>query len=493
MHYSAFLLLIGGIAVLSACNDNRQGSSHKPYSPSDGGQPANSSRSNSTSEPENDRAPRGDTSFLPVDSKEEFEQLYARLSSTKDEVMATQKNLLENRYDLSDNRLPNYTMTRGKSIQGGVRVKLKEGISWDKLASMSSDEIRESGLFPEGFKPLPHARSSEGGQVIPKQHIEEILEQENRDLNRFDVEYDLPEHFTPEFPPPLFLTSRPDLGDVSQGELITNQNFWRLFDGILTPRQLDGLRLLVTPFVQQQFNLTFDRRVMEPSLGITCFDCHANGHTNAAFHLDPVTRPQESRRRLDTPSLRGVNIQRLFGSQRAIKTVEDFTEFEQRGAYFDGDHVIANKKGINILERGSQVAHMAEFQALIDFPPAPKLTFEGKLDPLLASDAELRGEKLFFGKARCASCHTPPYYTDNLMHDLGAHRFYKPQMINGRYASNDGPIKTFPLRGIKESPPYLHDGRLLTLADTVEFFNLVLELKLTKEEKEDLVTFMLAL
>jgi cytochrome c peroxidase len=57
----------------------------------------------------------------------------------------------------------------------------------------------------------------------------------------------------------------------------------------------------------------------------------------------------------------------------------------------------------------------------------------------------------------------------------------------------DGPIKTFPLRGIKDSPPYLHDGRLLTLADTVEFFNLVQGLNLAEQEKEDLVAFMLAL
>jgi cytochrome c peroxidase len=49
------------------------------------------------------------------------------------------------------------------------------------------------------------------------------------------------------------------------------------------------------------------------------------------------------------------------------------------------------------------------------------------------------------------------------------------------------------LRGIKDSPPYLHDGRLLTLADTVEFFNLVLGLRLDQQEKEDLVTYMLAL
>ena len=136
---------------------------------------------------------------------------------------------------------------------------------------------------------------------------------------------------------------------------------------------------------------------------------------------------------------------------------------------------------------------MAEFQALLDFPPAPKLTVLGRLDAKLASESELRGETLFFGKAQCATCHTPPYYTDNLMHNLQVERFFKPQTINGRMASADGPIKTFPLRGIKDSPPYLHDGRLLTLDDTVEFFNLILELKLTTDEKSDLVAFMRAL
>jgi cytochrome c peroxidase len=63
-------------------------------------------------------------------------------------------------------------------------------------------------------------------------------------------------------------------------------------------------------------------------------------------------------------------------------------------------------------------------------------------------------------------------------------------MINGRKASADGPIKTFPLRGIKDSPPYLHDGRLLTLEDTVEFFNLILETGLSEAGKQDLVAFL---
>jgi cytochrome c peroxidase len=59
--------------------------------------------------------------------------------------------------------------------------------------------------------------------------------------------------------------------------------------------------------------------------------------------------------------------------------------------------------------------------------------------------------------------------------------------------TGDGPIKTFPLRGLKDSPPYLHDGRLLTLEDTVEFFNLVMETKLAAQDKKDLVAFLRAL
>ena len=157
----------------------------------------------------------------------------------------------------------------------------------------------------------------------------------------------------------------------------------------MNPKQLEGLRLLLTPFPQQQFNATDDRRSLKPSTGVTCFDCHVNGRTNGTTHLVGDIRPQEFRHRLDTPALRGVNIQRLFGSQRALKSVEDFTEFEQRAAYFDGDPVIATKKGVNILERGSQVHFMAEFMEILDFPPAPKLDVFGKLDPKKATAAEL--------------------------------------------------------------------------------------------------------
>ena len=433
------------------------------------------------------------SSYAPVVITEDFSTTMNRMQEAKPTVMKRQLDLLRERYDLSDRPAQGVTMTNGKAIQSGVRVKLSKGTTWDALSALSPEDIRERNLFPAGFYPLPHPNHAEGGMVFPKFEIDEIKKQEGRDLTRFDLDYDIPVHFLPEFPAPIFLTTRLDLGDVSKGKLVTLFNYYELFNGILNPKQLEGLRLLLTPFPQQQFNQTEDRRSAQPSRGVACLDCHANGHTTAATHLVGDIRPQEFRHRLDTPTLRGVNIQRLFGSQRALKSVEDFTEFEQRAAYFDGDPVLATKKGINILDRGHQVHAMAEFMEILDFPPAPKLGIDGMLDPKKATTSESRGQELFLGKAKCGSCHPPPFFTDNLMHNLKTERFYKPRLINGRMASIDGPIKTFPLRGIKDSPPYLHDERLLTLEDTVEFFNLVLALKLNSEEKNNLVAFLRAL
>ncbi|SFG63109.1 Cytochrome c peroxidase [Duganella sp. CF458] len=430
------------------------------------------------------------TSYMPVVAKEDFQTTFERMKAARAGLMREQAAFLESRYDLANRPANGVAMFRGKPVQEGVRVKLPRGTSWDKLGAMNPDEIREKGLYPQGFLPLPHPNHPEGGMLFPQFHIDEIKKQEQRDLNRFDLAFDFPDHLLPEFPAPIFLTTRPDLGDVSKGKLLTIDNFHQMFNGILNPKQLEGLRLLLTPFPQQQFNQTEDRRSERPSRGVTCFDCHANGHTNASTHLAGDARPQEFRHRIDTPSLRGVNLQRLFGSQRALKSVEDFTEFEQRAAYFDGDPVIATKKGVNVLERGSQVHFMGEFQNILDFPPAPKLGVTGKLDPRKANEQELRGQALFFGKAQCATCHTPPHYSDNMMHNLRTERFFKPHQAKGAMMVGDGPIKTFPLRGIKESPPYLHDGRLLTLEDTVEFFNLILETRLSATEKAELVAFL---
>ncbi|MBY0528257.1 MAG: cytochrome B6 [Gemmataceae bacterium] len=403
-----------------------------------------------------------------------FAEVMKKESEARPKVMAAQRDLLELRYHLKPTLDTKVTMSRGKPLAVGPTARLTNGMSWEGLAAMDAREIKKKGLFP--YPSLPHPLHTNGGQVFPQVQIQMFPR-----LERFDVEFDLPNEFLPEFPPAIFLQNRPELGDVSRGQVVTLNNFRELFKEIMTPVQLEGMRLLLTPLPQEEFNLTDDRKSPLPQMGVACFDCHINGHTTAQFHLSPDIRPQERRFRLDTTSLRGVFNQQIHGSKRSLRSVEDFTEFEQRTAYFNGDPIRPMKKGFQELPR-SVIPHMAQAQNMLNFPPAPKLNRQGRLDAKKATEQELRGEKLFFGKAQCASCHPAPFYLDHLMHDLHLEEFLDEP--------GDGPIKTFTLRGIKDSPPYMHDGRCLTLEDTVEFFNLVFGLSLTKEEKTDLVAFL---
>jgi cytochrome c peroxidase len=403
-----------------------------------------------------------------------FEEVKKKETAAKPKVMAEQGKLLEARYDLTPRFHPEVKMTRGKPVPIGPTARLPQGVNWEQLAKMKPAAMKREGVFP--YPSLPHPLHANGGQVFPAMQIDMFPR-----LERFDVEFDLPNAFIPEFPPAIFLQNRPELGDVSRGQIVSLANFHQLFKEILTPVQLEGMRLLLTPLPQEEFNLTDDRKTVHPQQGVACFDCHVNGHTTAQFHLSPDIRPQDRRFRLDTPSLRGMFNQQIHGSKRSLRSVEDFTEFEQRTAYFNGDPIRAMKKGFQELPR-SVIPHMAQAQNMLDFPPAPKLDRLGRLNPRKATDEELEGEKLFFGKAKCADCHPAPFYLDDKMHDLHLEEFLDEP--------GDGPIKTFTLRGIKDSPPYLHDGRCLTLEDTVEFFNLVLELQLSEKEKQSLSAFM---
>ena len=163
--------------------------------------------------------------FMPVVIKESFLTTMARDKAEKPRFMKRQMDLLNERYDLSNRPAKDVMMSGGrKPVQEGVRVKLPAGMTWEKLAMMSPAEIREKDLFPKGLMPLPHAKHETGGQVFPRNQIDEIMKMENRSLERFDVEFDLPDHFTPEFPPPIYLTTHPELGDVSQGKLLSFKN-----------------------------------------------------------------------------------------------------------------------------------------------------------------------------------------------------------------------------------------------------------------------------
>jgi len=383
---------------------------------------------------------------------------------------------MASRFDFNEEVIEGAMMSGGhKNVMKGPIAKLPSEVdSYEDLSKMKASEIRKNGLFP--YKPLAHPIATTAHMVFPdswnKVHPEHI---------RMDMDHDFPDEYLPEFPAPLFLTTHKELGDVSQGKEITISNYWEIFDGLLTPEQMEGLKELLRPTPTTWFNQTSHRITGEPSAGVACFSCHVNGHTNAAFELGPDARPNEARLRVETPSMRGnYNLMQL-SSKRSVRSMDHFAEIEE---YFDGDPGMMQAIGPRAHQK-SVANHMGDFNAIIDFPPAPKLGPTGKLMKDLATEAELRGEALFWGKAQCSSCHSGPAFVDDYMHDLKVERFY--------IGRPEGPIKTFPLRGIKDSPPYLHDGRCPTLHDAVEFFNLVLELKLDKQEKDDLVSYMLCL
>ncbi len=394
----------------------------------------------------------------------------------KPELMQDVREYMKLRYKLDGTAITGKKMSGGrKKIMAGPVARLPEGLeSFEALVGMSADEIRKRDFFP--YKPLAHPLHSTAHMVFPDMWIQAHPEHE-----RFDVGHDFPDAYLPEFPPPLFLTTHKEMGDVSRGREITMGNYWEIFEGLLTPEQMEGLKELLRPTPTTWFNQTSHRVTLEPSIGVSCMDCHVNGHTNGAFELAPDTRPNQSRLRVDTPSMRGNYNMMQLSSKRSVRSMDHFSEIEE---YFDGDPGMMQHIGPRGAQR-SVTNRMGDFNAIIDFSPAPKLGPLGKLFAEKATEQELRGEKLFHGKARCVQCHYGPAFTDDYMHDLQVERFY-----TGR---PEGPIKTFALRGIKDSPPYLHDGRCPTLHDAVEFFNTVLELKLGKQEKEDLVAFLLCL
>ena len=419
---------------------------------------------------------KGTTSFGSPALPMSWDEWVKFLEKQKPELMRDVDEYMASRYDFSGNHMPGVFMSGGrKPVMMGPVARLPKGVaSYEGLGSMTAAEIKEKDLFP--YKPLSHPLQSNAHMVFPdmwnKAHPEHI---------RMDVDHDFPDAYLPEFPPPLFLTTHKEMGDVTGGREITISNYYEIFDGLITPEQMEGLKELLKPTPTTWFNHTTHRVTKEASAGVSCFACHVNGHTNGAIELAPDSRPHLARLRVETPSMRGNYQFMQLSSKRSIRSMDHFAEVEE---YFDGDPGMQQYIGPRSQQR--QVTNrMGDFNAIIDFPPAPKLGPLGKLIPEQATEQELYGEQVFFGKGQCASCHYGPAFTDDYMHDLQAERFYK-----GR---PEGPIKTFALRGIKDSPPYLHDGRCPTLHDAVEFFNIVLELDLNKDEKEALVAYMLCL
>lgn len=130
---------------------------------------------------------------------------------------------------------------------------------------------------------------------------------------------------------------------------------------------------------------------------------------------------------------------------------------------------------------------LLQYQLSLQTPPPPAGSFD--------QAAATRGEALFNGMAKCASCHQPPLLTDVLngpdptipkLHDpseVGAEPVYASRSATKKY-------RTTPLRALWQHPPYFHDGSAADLPAVVEHYNTQFNLGLTPEQKADLVEFL---
>ncbi len=421
-------------------------------------------------------AGKGKSSFGSPDLPMPWNEWVAFHKNQKPKLMKDVRTYMASRYNFDNKAIPNQFMSGGrKPIMAGPIAKISAEVkSFEDLSKMSADEIKKKDLFP--YKPLAHPLQTIAHMVFP-----DAWNKVHPEHERIDMDHDFPDSYLPEFPAPMFLSTHKELGDVTKGQEVTLANYYEIFNGLLTAEQMEGLKELLRSTPTTWFNQTNHRVTLEPSAGVSCFSCHVNGHTNGAFELGPDSRPNFARLRVDTPTMRGnYNLMQL-ASKRSIRSMDHFAEVEE---YFDGDPGLQQAIGPRSQKRET-TNRMGDFNSILDYAPAPKLDPLGKLYKNKATQQELLGENIFHGKGQCITCHSGPAFVDDYLHDLQVERFYK-----GR---PEGPIKTFALRGIKDSPPYLHDGRCPTLGDTVEFFNLVLELQLKKEEKEALVAYMLCL
>jgi mono/diheme cytochrome c family protein len=129
---------------------------------------------------------------------------------------------------------------------------------------------------------------------------------------------------------------------------------------------------------------------------------------------------------------------------------------------------------------------LLQYQLSLQTPPPPAGSFD--------KAAATRGEKLYSGIARCATCHTPPLYTDvlnasqpPLLHspaEIGVEPVYA-----SRSATRIG-YRTTPLRALWLHPPYFHDGSAPDLGAVVDHYDTQFSLGLKDKEKADLVEFL---
>jgi len=303
------------------------------------------------------------------------------------------------------------------------------------------------------FSPAAH-NNPEGGMVFPKFAIDKSKKQEDRDPQRSIWDFDLPDQFSAR------ISARfPDHGGSGRciaGKIVTIENSTILINGILNPKQLEGLRrpdALPAAAVQSGLK-TGDPRARAAAWRASTVMPTAT--PTPAFNLVGDIRPRSSGIEFGTTSLRGRQYRALlFGSQRGMRRSRTSRIRAARGL-FDGGTRDRYQKGVNTIERGARFTSWRSFQEILDFTPAPKIRYlaEKARCGKKPSSSECAARPLLFGKAQCAVV-TAPYY-DNLMHNP-ARALLQPAWSTA-YGIRHGPSRRS-LCADQSSPPICMDGR----------------------------------
>ena len=295
------------------------------------------------------------------------------------------------------------------------------GVGRDLGTAGGSSARRRSGRASSSrTRALPHPKQATGGQVFPQLQIAMFPR-----LERFDVEFDLPEAFLPEFPPAIFLQNRPELGRrVARRGGVASTTSTGCSRTSSRRSSSMGCACWSRRFPQEEFNPTDDRKTAQPQPGRhllrlprerphdRAVPSHAGRPAAAAAlparHDQPARRvpPADPRVEAEPPVGRGLH--RVRAADRVLQRRSDPRDEEGL---------------MNILDR-IPVSHMAQFQNMLDFPPAPKLDTDGPADRRGGhGERAPRARPSSSARGGAATCHPAPLYLDHQMHDLRVERF----------------------------------------------------------------------
>jgi hypothetical protein len=196
--------------------------------------------------------------------------------------------------------------------------------------------------------------------------------------------------------------------------------------------------------------------------------------------------------------LAGVNLHTWtgFGSVTYWNAYVAATEMHGSGTFFDlrladkTQYPVAAKSGSSNMHGTPdrvtpKLAALHFYQLAIPAPKPPDRSYD--------KQASGRGKAVFEAKAKCATCHVPPLFTEpgNNLHtpaEVGVDAFQADRSPTHMY-------RTAPLAGVwsHQKGGFYHDGRFATLKDVADHYNNLLKLGLTERERADLIEYLKSL